>query len=404
MLGERQRSALDSKGYEVVGTHSAVKMCRWTKNALKGRGQCYKHAFYGIASHRCMEATPSLACANKCTFCWRSYANPVAMRWVFDTDDPEDIVVKSLEAHQRRFIKQVVSGGVARDDRAAEAEEVRHCALSLVGEPVLYPRVGELIERLHARRISTFLVTNGQFPEQLRTLPPVTQLYLSVDATTPAEYREIGRPLFADAWDRLLESLAALREHGRRGQRTVCRLTLCKGALTREAARGYADLIRTGEPDFVEAKGVTYVPQFAKNGISMADAVPTHTEIRAFAELLNEELSSATAQDDTAQAYGLASEHRHSCAVLLARLPRWRPSGVWRTWVDFDAFFDRMNFKSDVADPQMQWSAPTPEWALWESSGAGLDPADTPRPRTRPRPDGYVVRATETQRLDGSTV
>ena len=35
---------------------------------MRGRGGCYKHAFYDIASHRCMEATPSLACANKCVF------------------------------------------------------------------------------------------------------------------------------------------------------------------------------------------------------------------------------------------------------------------------------------------------------------------------------------------------
>ena len=39
---------------------------------LRGRGGCYKHTFYGIESHRCMETTPSLACANKCVFCWRS--------------------------------------------------------------------------------------------------------------------------------------------------------------------------------------------------------------------------------------------------------------------------------------------------------------------------------------------
>ncbi len=32
---------------------------------LRGRGGCYKHTFYGIESHRCMETTPSLACANK---------------------------------------------------------------------------------------------------------------------------------------------------------------------------------------------------------------------------------------------------------------------------------------------------------------------------------------------------
>ena len=61
-----------SIGYRVVGSHSGVKLCRWTKSMLRGRGGCYKHTFYGIESHRCMETTPSLACANKCVFCWRS--------------------------------------------------------------------------------------------------------------------------------------------------------------------------------------------------------------------------------------------------------------------------------------------------------------------------------------------
>lgn len=61
-----------------VGSHSGVKLCRWTKAMLRGRGGCYKHTFYGIESHRCMEATPSLACANKCVFCWRHHTNPGA--------------------------------------------------------------------------------------------------------------------------------------------------------------------------------------------------------------------------------------------------------------------------------------------------------------------------------------
>ena len=46
-----------------------------------GRRGCYKHSFYGIESHRCMEATPSLACANKCVFCWRHHTNPVGKEW-----------------------------------------------------------------------------------------------------------------------------------------------------------------------------------------------------------------------------------------------------------------------------------------------------------------------------------
>ena len=58
-----------------------MKLCRWTKHQLRGRGGCYKHTFYGITSYQCMEATPSLACANKCVFCWRHHKNPVATEW-----------------------------------------------------------------------------------------------------------------------------------------------------------------------------------------------------------------------------------------------------------------------------------------------------------------------------------
>ncbi|KGL84796.1 tRNA wybutosine-synthesizing protein 1, partial [Tinamus guttatus] len=71
MITAALREALTKQGYKLIGSHSGVKLCRWTKSMLRGRGGCYKHTFYGIESHRCMEATPSLACANKCVFCWR---------------------------------------------------------------------------------------------------------------------------------------------------------------------------------------------------------------------------------------------------------------------------------------------------------------------------------------------
>lgn len=58
------RTTLTKQGYKLIGSHSGVKMCRWTKAMLRGRGGCYKHSFYGIASHQCMETTPSLACGN----------------------------------------------------------------------------------------------------------------------------------------------------------------------------------------------------------------------------------------------------------------------------------------------------------------------------------------------------
>ena len=71
-----------------AGSHSGVKLCRWTKSMLRGRGGCYKHAFYGIESHRCMEATPSLACANKCVFCWRHHTNPGLSAGCAHLDEP----------------------------------------------------------------------------------------------------------------------------------------------------------------------------------------------------------------------------------------------------------------------------------------------------------------------------
>lgn len=37
-----------------------------------------------------------------------------------------------------------------------------------VGEPIMYPRINELIKILHGQEISSFLVTNAQFPDAIR--------------------------------------------------------------------------------------------------------------------------------------------------------------------------------------------------------------------------------------------
>jgi tRNA wybutosine-synthesizing protein 1 len=51
--------------------------------------------------------------------------------------------------------------------RLEEAFTIRHCALSLVGEPIIYPYINEFIELLHSKNISSFLVTNAQFPDKI---------------------------------------------------------------------------------------------------------------------------------------------------------------------------------------------------------------------------------------------
>ena len=96
-------TALTKQGYTIVGSHSGVKICRWTKSALRGRGSCYKYSFYGIASHQCMETTPSLSCSNKCVFCWRHGTNPVGTTWRWVVDPPEMIFDGVKEGHYKKI-------------------------------------------------------------------------------------------------------------------------------------------------------------------------------------------------------------------------------------------------------------------------------------------------------------
>lgn len=53
-----------------------------------------------------MEATPSLACANKCVFCWRHHTNPVGKSWQWKMDDPLEIVNTAIDLHTN-MIKQM---------------------------------------------------------------------------------------------------------------------------------------------------------------------------------------------------------------------------------------------------------------------------------------------------------
>lgn len=44
MVSPLTRKTLTKQGYSIIGSHSGVKTCRWTKAALRGRGFCYKKA------------------------------------------------------------------------------------------------------------------------------------------------------------------------------------------------------------------------------------------------------------------------------------------------------------------------------------------------------------------------
>ncbi|XP_024972522.1 S-adenosyl-L-methionine-dependent tRNA 4-demethylwyosine synthase [Cynara cardunculus var. scolymus] len=351
------RASLTKQGYKIIGSHSGVKICRWTKSQLRGRGGCYKHSFYGIESHRCMEATPSLACANKCVFCWRHHTNPVGKSWQWKMDDPLLIVNSAIEQH-KKMIKQMKGVPGVTAERLSEGLLPRHCALSLVGEPIMYPEINSLIEELHQRRISTFLVTNAQFPEKIVSLTPITQLYVSVDAGTKDSMKAIDRPLFGDFWERFVDSLKALRD---KQQRTVYRLTLVKGWNT-EDVDAYSSLFGIGNPDFVEIKGVTYCGTSATSKLTM-DNVPWHADVKAFSEALAEKSNGE---------YEVACEHVHSCCVLLAKVDKFKIDGQWHTWIDYEKFHDLV--ASGEPFGSNEYMAPTPSWAVYGANEGGFDP------------------------------
>lgn len=270
MVTKLQRKSLTKEGYRIIGTHSAVKLCRWTKNQMRGRGGCYKHTFYGITSYQCMEATPSLACASKCVFCWRHHKNPVGTEWRWKQDDPSFIVNEAVELH-RSMINEMRGVPGVKQERLEEGYQVKHCALSLVGEPIMYPRINEMLQELHNRQISSFMVTNAQFPEEVRALDPVTQLYVSVDAATRDSLKAIDRPLFKDFWERFQGALTNMKH---KQQRTVYRLTLVSGWNMTEVD-AYAQLVEEGEPDFIEIKAVTYCGKSDGSSLTMEN-VPWH--------------------------------------------------------------------------------------------------------------------------------
>ncbi|KAK7749046.1 Fe-S oxidoreductase [Cytospora paraplurivora] len=366
--GSPTYTSLTKQGYSIVGSHSGVKICRWTKSALRGRGSCYKFSFYGIASHQCMETTPSLSCSNKCVFCWRHGTNPVGTNWRWVVDPP-DLIFKGVTENHYKKIKMMRGVPGVRAERFAEAMRIRHCALSLVGEPIFYPHINEFLGMLHGDRISSFLVCNAQHPDQLAALNHVTQLYVSIDASNKESLRKIDRPLHRDFWERFQRCLEILREK-RFKQRTVFRLTLVKGFNIEDEAKGYADLVEKALPCFVEVKGVTYCGTSTSSnaGLTMAN-VPFYAEVCEFVTALERELVSRGLN------YGIAAEHAHSCCILLGS-ERFNVDGKWRTQIDYERFFDLLEEKGPDGDfsPEDYMGPETPEWATW--GNGGFDPRD----------------------------
>ncbi|MFY9717800.1 MAG: 4-demethylwyosine synthase TYW1 [Thermoplasmata archaeon] len=307
-MGDQDLSSdLAGQGYQLTGRHSAVKLCYWTRESLTKGRDCYKGRFYGIESHRCLQMSPAIdSCNLHCRFCWRSqgWENDGVMP---EYDDPEMLLDRSIDA-QRRILSGFKGDPQVEIDRWEESQSPRHIAISLTGEPTLYPKMNRFLELCQERGITTFLVTNGTNPDGLRALDPLpTQLYVSVTAPNAEIFRRLTLPTDDGAWSRLRESLAIVQDLK---TRRVVRHTLVRG-WNLGWTEAYAELDSLARPDFIEPKGYVFMGRSRQR--LGRDHVPEHSEIAVFAQ----RLAARTG-------YRVLDESPESKVVLLGRSERGR--------------------------------------------------------------------------------
>ncbi len=286
--------ALSKQGYHLVG-EGAVKSCLWLNRSLRGGDQCYKHHFYGISSHRCVQMTPTLKCNHLCLHCWRPIDGPLP---ILAPTGPKELLDGILKG-QNRILSGYKGSKTTDLARLNEAGRPAHVAISLMGEPTLYPYLQELINEIKKKDMTSFLVTNGTKPEVLEGLEP-TQLYLSLNAPDEELYRKVSNPT-GDLWGKIIQSLSIIGDHR---CRTVIRMTMARGMNMHDPER-YAKLLESSNPDFVEVKAYMHL---GKSRLRLSrDAMPEHSEILNFAERLG-----------SAMGYELAGEVPLSRVVLLS--------------------------------------------------------------------------------------
>jgi len=289
VISNEIKKRLAKQGYQLYGKQVAVKKCLWTHNYLKEDRYCYKSA-YGIRSHQCIQSTPTLLCNHQCLFCWRLQEKDIGEKphWKVDSsefDTPEEVYQGLLWGWKRCIsgYKPVVS-----KEKFEEAMAPKHVALSLAGEPTLYPYLNELLVLLKEKGLTTFVVSNGTNPQAFQKMLDEkifpTQLYITIPAPDKKEYIRTCKPLIKDGWERINESLELFAKIP---TRTVARLTMAKN-INMIRPKDYVPLIKKANPSFIEVKG--FVPVGFSQYRVTRDNMPYIEEIIPFTNAINEEL------------------------------------------------------------------------------------------------------------------
>jgi len=270
-----------------VADHSTVELCHWTKKSFKHEGSCYKHKFYGISTHQCMEFSPAgMHCENRCVYCWRPMEFYDSLKMEPEkVSEPKEILTKLMEER-----KKLIMGyyGDSRNDKQRLDESLlpSHYAISLSGEPTMYPKLPELIKYLKSLEAtkSIFLVTNGQEPDMIQRLQDEdalpTQLYLSTNAADYDSFLKINRPKYNDSWQRWNRTLEMLKHLD---TRTVLRITLIRDYNDqKEMIPAFSSMLKQASPHFIEIKSYMHIGR-STNRLEHSNMLEME-EVRRFSE------------------------------------------------------------------------------------------------------------------------
>tara|TARA_B100000959_G_scaffold4887_1_gene5096 strand:- start:1167 stop:1901 length:735 start_codon:yes stop_codon:yes gene_type:complete len=199
--------------------------------------------------------------------------------------EPKDIMSKLMEERRKLIVGHF--GDPTQDkQKIEESLTPSHYAISLSGEPTMYPKLPKLIKYLKSLQAtkSIFLVTNGQEPEMIQKLADEdalpTQIYLSTNASDYDSFLKINRPKYNDSWERWNKTLEMLPELD---TRTVLRVTLIKDWNdSEEMISRFRSIFEKSNAHFVEIKSYMHIGR-STNRLEYENMVDMD-DVRTFSE------------------------------------------------------------------------------------------------------------------------
>jgi len=307
------KKILKKQSYRFVGDHTSLKICDWNKQALRGYGECYKYQFYGIPSWRCCQISPWIICENRCTHCWRPIELDMSKALENNKINSPEEIIEECVREQRKLLIGFNGFSKLNKKRYKEAQDPSHFAISLIGEPTLYPYIGDLIAELRKKGKTSFIVSNGLHPEILKKLDKKkqlpTQLYISLNSSNKFEYDSWHKSSMKNAWKKYNQSLDLMKKFTKKGKRTILRMTIARDKnMSQKNIKEFAELIKKSGALFVEVK--SYMPLGYARARMGYDYMLTSPEVMKFSKQLVKELG---------KEYAVLDEHYPSRICLVGK-------------------------------------------------------------------------------------